>query len=79
MLGYLATLLVLLLTLFIRRRWRFRLLPSPGLCLPLIGHVYKGRSENVEHFYLTVFDIIYFCVLFVKPSTSTEKYFQIKI
>ena len=46
MLGYLATLLVLLLTLFIRRRWRFRTLPSPGLCLPLIGHVYKEEGKS---------------------------------
>ena len=47
MLAYLATLLVLLLSLFIRRRWRFRLLPSPGLCLPFIGHGYKGRLDIV--------------------------------
>ena len=47
MLAYLATLFVLLLSLFIRRRWRFRLLPSPGLCLPFIGHGYKGRLDIV--------------------------------
>ena len=47
MLAYLVTVLVLLLSFFIRRRWRFRTLPSPGLCLPFIGHGYKGRLDIV--------------------------------
>ena len=58
------TLLVLLLSNFVKKRWKFRFLPSPGKiifsetlfnlmhvsgkCLPLIGHVYKFDSETAK-------------------------------
>jgi len=42
------TIVVLLLSIFVKRRWKFRFIPSPGVCLPLIGHVYKFDSKTAE-------------------------------
>ena len=43
------TLIIATLTLYIYKswRWKYRSLPSPGLCLPVIGHSYTMMNRSV--------------------------------
>ena len=42
-------LIVVILTLYCYKtsKWKYRKLPSPGLCLPVIGHSYKMMNKRV--------------------------------
>ena len=44
----LITLIVLYITYFISKRWKFFKLPSPGLELPMIGEILKRRTAFVQ-------------------------------
>ena len=45
----LLSLIVLILSLYCYKtsKWRYRNLPSPGLCLPIIGHSYTMMNKTV--------------------------------
>ena len=45
----LVTFILLLLTLYCYKtsKWKYKHLPSPGLCLPVIGHSYKMMNRTV--------------------------------